>query len=295
MKRFVTYLYECERGNKVKNVGFIRVKVKEQETQMEVYIRNFLRGNDSGTIYVFIHKEELRSVELGEIQISNGQCDRYLVLSNENIMGSGCKIDDIEGIGIRMESGAYIVSCWRDGYEEEMIRGEFGVSKDEKKMLKSEVADIVERQRKDFVPEEMDVSLIQQKEYLTAAEELVLDETNAHEEMKSYEVAKYEKIDLSQIRDLPSPNWHLGTNSFLLHGFWNYGYLVLKKEVEGDEETLSLGVPGIFEKPEAVMAIVFGFPEFEEIAQEQAEKKPIEKDTEPKTGAFGGWFVKLKK
>ena len=99
MKRFVTYLYECERGNKVKNVGFIRVKVKEQETQLEVYIRNFLRGNDSGTIYVFIHKEELRSVELGEIQISNGQCDRYLVLSNENIMGSGCKIDDIEGIG----------------------------------------------------------------------------------------------------------------------------------------------------------------------------------------------------
>ena len=279
MKRFVTYLYECERGNKVKNVGFIRVKVKEQETQLEVYIRNFLRGNDSGTIYVFIHKEELRSVELGEIQISNGQCDRYLVLSNENIMGSGCKIDDIEGIGIRMESGAYIVSCWRDGYEEEMIRGEFDRTENKKEIPVSKSAD----------------ATTQQKEYLTAAEELVLDETNAHEEMKSYEVAKYEKIDLSQIRDLPSPNWHLGTNSFLLHGFWNYGYLVLKKEVEGDEETLSLGVPGIFEKPEAVMAIVFGFPEFEEIAQEQAEKKPIEKDTEPKTGAFGGWFVKLKK
>lgn len=279
MKRFVTYLYECERGNKVKNVGFIRVKVKEQETQMEVYIRNFLRGNDSGTIYVFIHKEELRSVELGEMQISNGQCDRYLVLSNENIMGSGCKIDDIEGIGIRMESGAYIVSCWRDGYEEEMIRGEFDRTENKKEIPVSKSAD----------------ATTQQKEYLTAAEELALDEPNAHEEMKSYEVAKYEKIDLSQIRDLPSPNWHLGTNSFLLHGFWNYGYLVLKKEVEGDEETLSLGVPGIFEKPEAVMAIVFGFPEFEEIAQEQAEKKPVEKGAEPKTGAFGGWFVKLKK
>ncbi|MBP3451937.1 MAG: hypothetical protein J6J73_03980, partial [Agathobacter sp.] len=162
MKRFVTYLYECERGNKVKNVGFIRVKVKEQETQMEVYIRNFLRGNDSGTIYVFIHKEELRSVELGEIQISNGQCDRYLVLSNENIMGSGCKIDDIEGIGIRMESGAYIVSCWRDGYEEEMIRGEFDRTENKKEIPVSKSAD----------------ATTQQKEYLTAAEELVLDETN---------------------------------------------------------------------------------------------------------------------
>ena len=280
MKRFVTYLYECERGNKVKNVGFIRVKVKEQETQLEVYIRNFLRGNDSGTIYVFIHKEELRSVELGEMQISNGQCDRYLVLSNENIMGSGCKLDDIEGIGIRMESGAYIVSCWRDGYEAEMIRGGFDRTENKKEIPVSKSADATTQQ---------------EEVYLSVAEELVLDEPNAPKEMKSYEVTKYEKIDLSQIRDLPSPNWHLGTNSFLLHGFWNYGYLVLKKEVEGDEETLSLGVPGIFEKPEAVMAIVFGFPEFEEIAQEQAEKKPVEKGAEPKTGAFGGWFVKLKK
>ena len=56
MKRFVTYLYECERGNKAKNVGFIRVKVKDQETLMELYIRNILRSNDIGTIYAFIYK-----------------------------------------------------------------------------------------------------------------------------------------------------------------------------------------------------------------------------------------------
>ena len=264
MKRFVTYLYECERGNKAKNVGFIRVKIKDEETLMELYIRNFLRSNDTGTIYAFIYEEELQSVELGEIQINNGQSDRYIVLSTDNIMESEYKLDDIEGIGIQMKSGAYIVSCWRDTYEVEMIRGEFGLSKEGKMPL-------------------------------VAAEEVVSDETNAYEEKRRNEVAMYEKIDLSQIRDLPSPNWHLGTNSFLLHGFWNYGYLVLKKEVEGDTETLSLGVPGIFEKPEAVMAVLFGFPRFEEIAQEQAEEKLVEKDAEPKVGTFGGWFAKLKK
>ena len=268
MKRFVTYLYECERGNKAKNVGFIRVKVKEHETQMELYIRNFLRGNDTGKIDAFIYEEGLRSIPLGEIQITDGKSDRCVTFSTDNIMESGYKLDDIEGIGIQMKCGAYIVSCWRDTYEAEMMQGEF----------KLEVSD---------------VSQSQEKEYLTAAEEVFLDEPNVYEEKRMNEVTTYEKINLSQIRDLPSPNWHLSTNSFLLHGFWNYGYLVLKKKVEGDEETLSLGVPGIFEKPEAVMAVLFGFPKFQEITQEQAQEKMVE-DTEPKAGAFGGWFVELK-
>ncbi len=292
MKRFVTYLYECERGNKSKNVGFIRVKVKEQETQMELYIRNFLRSNDIGTIYAFVYKEELQSIELGEIQITNGQSDRYLSLSTGDIMESGYKLDDIEGIGIQMKSGAYIVSCWRDVYEGEMVRGEFEVSKKGEIPFVSNETHVVECTRDEVT----DASQRQQQEaHLTAAEEVGLVETHAYEETRTNEVASYKKIDLSQIRDLPSPNWHLSTNSFLLHGFWNYGYLVLKKEVEGDEETLSLGVPGIFEKPEAVMAILFGFPKFEEIAQEKEEKKPVEEDTEPKVGTFGGWFVELKK
>lgn len=281
MKRFVTYLYECERGNKVKNVGFIRVKVRNQETQMEVYIRNFLRGNDGGMIYALIYKEGLRSILLGEIQIENGQSDRYITLSTDNIMESGYKLDDIEGIAIQMKSGAYMVSCWKDTYEMELLLGEFGQSENAEP---TEVG----------VPEVTDVIIHQEEVCLTAAEEAVLEKPHVSEEQLRNEVTSYEKIDLSQIRDLPSPNWHLSTNSFLLHGFWNYGYLVLKKEMEGDTETLSLGVPGIFEKPEAVMAILFGFPKFQEIAQEEEEKKSIEEGTEPKIGTFGGWFTKLK-
>ena len=295
MKRFVTYLYECERGNKVKNVGFIRVKVKDQETQMELYIRNFFRSNDTGTIYAFIDKEELNGIHLGEIEIKNGQSDRFITLSTGNIMESGYKLDHIEGIGIRMKSGAYMVSCWKDTFEGEMIRGEFEVLEGENKTVASEITHGTDGQREELVSEVTEVSQSQEKEYLTAAEEMILEESVIATEKQSKEVATYEKIDLSQIRDLPSPNWHLSTNSFLLHGFWNYGYLVLKKEMEGDKETLSLGVPGIFEKPEAVMAVLFGFPSFEEIAQEQTQEKPIVETSEPKVGAFGGWFVKLKK
>ena len=104
----------------------------------------------------------------------------------------------------------------------------------------------------------------------------------------------YEKIDISQIRDLPSPNWHFATNSFLLHGFWNYGYLVLKKVLEAGKETCELGVPGVFEKPEAVMAVLFGFPSFSKVPKEMEMTSLNEKNQEAEEGTFGCWFVTLR-
>ena len=73
MRRFVTYLYECERGNKSKNVGFIRVNVRGEEGRMEIFLRNLLRGKDTGKMYAFVHKKELVGIKLTEFVIENGQ------------------------------------------------------------------------------------------------------------------------------------------------------------------------------------------------------------------------------
>ena len=37
------------------------------------------------------------------------------------------------------------------------------------------------------------------------------------------------RIELKDLRELPRKYWYLGNNSFLLHGFFNYRYLVLGK------------------------------------------------------------------
>ena len=67
------------------------------------------------------------------------------------------------------------------------------------------------------------------------------------------------KIELKDIRELPGRYWYLGNNSFLLHGFFNYHYLVVGKV---GEERWFIGVPGIYQKQERVMAAIFGFQEF---------------------------------
>ena len=264
MKRFVTYLYECERGDKTKNVGFIRVNVRGEETIMEVYLRNLVRGMETGRLFVLLYKDGLQGLELGEVSIVHGQSDAKFAFETENIKESGAALKDIVGIGICFHNGGYIASCWKDEYADEIAREEFTKNTGEEEMIQ-------------------EMQLMQESsepEYITT----------------------YEKIDLSQIRELPSPNWHLATNSFLVHGFWNYGYLVLKKDVEADKETISLGIPGIFEKPEAVMAVFFGFPSFEEMPKEVVNvgmNQPknvveIKENQEAKTGDFGCWFVRLK-
>ena len=67
------------------------------------------------------------------------------------------------------------------------------------------------------------------------------------------------KIELKDLRELPRKYWYLGNNSFLLHGFFNYRYLVIGKIEEDTQNRWFLGVPGIYQNQERVMAIIFGF------------------------------------
>lgn len=69
---------------------------------------------------------------------------------------------------------------------------------------------------------------------------------------------------------------HLVNNSFLLHGFYNYRYVILGKE--GD---YCLGVPGVFYEREKMVALMFGFEAFEC------------EGGDPKPGDFGYYLRKV--
>ena len=66
------------------------------------------------------------------------------------------------------------------------------------------------------------------------------------------------KIRRSEMSQLPRKFWPLANNSFLLHGYHNYGHLLLIEE----DSRLWLGVPGTYAPQEARAADLFGFPRF---------------------------------
>ncbi len=87
------------------------------------------------------------------------------------------------------------------------------------------------------------------------------------------------RLELKDIRQLPRQFWYFGNNSFLLHGFFNYRYIILGMTEEFGVKKWFIGVPGVFQNPERVMAALFGFPEFRS-----------EKPSEINTGQFGYWY-----
>lgn len=87
------------------------------------------------------------------------------------------------------------------------------------------------------------------------------------------------RMELKDLRQLPKQFWYLGNNSFLLHGFFNYRYFILGMTEEFGVKKWFIGVPGVFQNPERVMAALFGFPEFRS-----------EKQSAINTGEFGYWY-----
>ena len=56
---------------------------------------------------------------------------------------------------------------------------------------------------------------------------------------------------------------NLVQNSFLLHGYYNYGHVILTKIREAEEDVYYLGVPGVYYDREKQAALMFGFEGFE--------------------------------
>ncbi len=75
------------------------------------------------------------------------------------------------------------------------------------------------------------------------------------------------QIHLQDIGRLPRENWTYGNNSFVLHGYYQYRYLILARRpgagrAGSQAYQYILGVPGIFKPQEKFMASMFGLPEF---------------------------------
>ena len=70
-------------------------------------------------------------------------------------------------------------------------------------------------------------------------------------------------------------------NRFLLHGFYNYGHLILGKLLEEEKAQIYVGVPGVYYEREKQAAQMFGFVGFE------STEHPVQ------SGSYGYYMVEV--
>ena len=96
------------------------------------------------------------------------------------------------------------------------------------------------------------------------------------------ELAECVRIEPRDIGRLPMEYWKLGNNSFLLHGYCNYKYLLFAKRMNRIRCEYLIMVPGIYQQKERMMARMFGFEQFK--CARRREQRP---------GEFGYWYMTL--
>ena len=298
MKRFVTYIYEYERGNRGKNVGFIRTDIRETFCRMEIHIRGLDRFKGKVNIFLVVYDQTAIAIPAADLLISQGTGGVILTCPHQQLGQSSYTINDLQAVVIRDGNGKLLAGCFVKEPAEGILHGSFTEWVSE--MPDEQEADPHNMDQTENVHGETDLQkpdpqkqttsdMAPLENHLTASSNDTSPE-EAKEPEKDTPKISYRRIEITDIRSLPRRNWYLCNNSFLVHGFFNYHYLILKTVEEPDGRKRFLGVPGIYEQPERMMALLFGFPEFE--ASREAEQNHPQPD-ENANGAFGYWMCQL--
>lgn len=257
MRRFITYLFAYENGAKTQNIGFVKTDIRNDVCRMSVHVRG--AGDQPQKIKICILTQRTPESPLMGIPVAEaGGAQQNMIaefsFSATNIMDSGISLEDAKGVAVAFSNGGYAASCWSDEAGEDFCRGKYTVYTGKPEEAPKDMA---------AVPGESPVEC----------------------PVECPPKVTYEKIGLIDIRRLPKKCWYLSNNSFLIHGYFNYQHLILKTVVESGEKKQYIGVPGIYEVPEKMMAMLFGFPEFE--SEETREPESEEQ-------VFGYWLCPLR-
>lgn len=296
MQRFVTYIYAYENNNKNQNVGFAKVDIRGDYCQVEIHLKRTGYTNVKCPVYLFVRENEvIVGVEIGEIALVNGCGDFVRQLNCNGVGETPYCMKDMKGILIFLDNTVMFASQWDEKaiyrenfkpYEETkeipVEQAEDAAEEPEEKSVQSEklqVESVQTQQSGEQQPEELQLEAQQSGDMWMDLWEKLNGMYGAKNLFENMPEISGIHMELKDLRELPKKYWYLGSNSFLLHGFFNYRHLLLGKVENENGRKWFIGVPGIYQNQEKVLAAVFGFPEFRQ-----------EKDTGVKTGQFGYWY-----
>ena len=337
MKRFVTYLYECDRTIRGRNVGFIRNDIRNDCCRMEIHIRGLERIKEKAPIFIIVRDSECIGIPAGEVVISQGVGNACLELRGNRIGKTDYSVNNIQAVIVRYNGGKMLMGCYVQHPAGDLLSGTFTKweaqatpasptpDPDAARGVDSNSGDLYPNSRSDLGTENDSADLYPKNPNNLGTESNSGDlypyannsqgtEAKAEEICPTSEEAAqspiYKRIAITDIRSLPSRNWHLCNNSFLVHGFFCYHYLILKTTNAPDGAKMYLGVPGIYASQERMMALLFGFNDFEiatdnmmgksdtsdikysSAAQNDSGDK-TNSDSQPSAGDFGYWLCPL--
>ena len=298
-RRFIAYVYEYQDEKKGNGKGFIKVESRDGICRMQYKLSGVCADTDvPAKIYGYIRREEsCEGVLLGECNLAGGNIQFEQEMTSQNIGGSLYSLENLCGLIILTDSGIMYGSGWDDKpiRLEEILLPKEAMRKEEEEEIA--VEPVLEDEEMETAETEQAVQqeIVEEEENL---EERAMEnqEENFQEELPEPQMAEQSveqseesavfcdhafcdcrKINPGDFKMLNRRDQGLLYNNFLRHGFSRHGFVILARREEDDQYIL--GIPGYYERQEALMANMFGFPYFKEAGRDRNG-----------TQGFGYWY-----
>lgn len=301
-RRFIAYVYEYVDGKKGNGKGFIKVEAKDGICRMQYKLSGICQnGPIPGKIYGYVRRGNVcEGIFLGECNLSGDRIQFECEMPVDRMGESPYALEDICGLIILADTGIMYGSGWDDQpirLQEILLPKEKKQQMPEDKMQESlilqeeesethpvEHPKPQEKKKTDESPivqenrEEENESLVEESIGKEEAGEITECEAEeATVEFCDNTFCDCRKITPSDFKMLSRRDQGLLYNNFLRHGFSKHGSVILARREEDDRYIL--GVPGYYERQEALMANMFGFPYFKETGGDRN-----------KAQRFGYWY-----
>jgi len=296
----IVYLDYLERGEKIKNGGHIKWETKGDISRVEIHIKGLYPTDTLQGEIRLISCEETFVADKMMLRFGTGA---YVAQwNNQNLAETNISLEECDGVEVRLSENRMLNGWWRkrkkpEDMQESMVE-EIEASLPETVMEEIEafLPETVMEEIEEPAPESMaevqesvaeECEEEQLEESIVNAEKLPEKQTEKQfqkerlqepvlvsdkwEQLSSYypkihpfgDRREYLSITPRDFVVLSGKYHNPVHNSFLLHGYYNYGHVVLAKLREGQEDVYYLGVPGVYFDREKQAALMFGFEGFE--------------------------------
>lgn len=277
-RKDILYLNLWKSGEKIGNVGYVKSMVRDEQQNLMLHINKLDRIFD-GEHTIRLEKTSGRVQENG-ICIRDGQ-------AVWNYEGDLCDPSEIEiiltdeyRIGVKSKThiqnnDSRFMECTQNRTDADLPyekKKEVQIVTSEQENANPDEEETLQRkmQEKESVDVKEYARMEMQEKESADAIDFLQRKAHAPEDKWQQLLTKYDrihpygdnriyiKLEPKDFIILPEKYQHLVNNSFLLHGFYNYRYIIL-----GKEEQYYLGVPGNYYEREKMVALMFGFDHFE--------------------------------
>ena len=283
--RYISYVDYYKNEERMGNVGFLRWKLHNGMHQIEIQLKNV---NCLGEKYEI--KEKNTKKVIGKVEIDKG-IGNFIKMFPEmsasgeeyiDIWGDRLYLSDVEGFLIILNPNEYLSVVVK--LDKNRKEKKYGISVESGDTKAASENVLIEGIEEKYIEPAMVKEIVDEKiEIIEPIHEdkwkqLCKKYPNIHPFPNSNVFLSIKPEDFIILQQEYQKLIH---NSFLLHGFYNYGHMILGKLSEEKETPIYVGVPGVYYEQEKRAAQMFGFVGFESV------EHPVQ------AGSYGYYMIEV--